>query len=108
MEYLAGRAMAMLGDGVEPAGSGDQGQGPSAKKRTAKRRAPQTDLMIVKNPKNPYPVYQLFLNADNYTREELLLAFERLAAADLRLKSSGEKKRLILEQAIAAICRCDP
>jgi DNA polymerase III delta subunit len=49
-------------------------------------------------------VYQLFLSAENYTKQELLQAFEHLSRADLRIKSSGDNRRLILEEAIFNIC----
>ncbi|MFZ0613755.1 MAG: hypothetical protein WAM73_16070, partial [Desulfobacterales bacterium] len=77
----------------------------SPRKRVKKKKPPATDLLIVRNPNNPYPVYQLFLAAENYTRQELLQAFEHLAGADLRIKSGGDNKRLILEEAIFNICR---
>ena len=76
----------------------------SPKKAVKKRKPPTTDLSIVKNPNNPYPVYQLFLNAENYTKQELLQAFEHLSRADLRIKSSGDNRRLILEEVIFKIC----
>ncbi len=78
---------------------------PSSRKKVKKKKSPATDLSIVRNPNNPYPVYQLFLAAENYTKQELLQAFEHLARADLRIKSSGDNKRLILEEAIFNICR---
>ena len=75
------------------------------KKGGKKKKQPATDLSIVKNPNNPYPVYQLFLSAENYTKKELLQAFEHLSRADLRIKSSGDNRRLILEEVILGICK---
>lgn len=84
----------------------DREETPSSPKKGAKKKKPPaTDLLIVRNSNNPYPVYQLFLAAENYTRQELLQAFEHLAGADLRIKSGGDNKRLILEEAIFNICR---
>ncbi len=74
-------------------------------KKGGKKKKPATDLSIVKNPNNPYPVYQLFLSAENYTKQELLQAFEHLSRADLRIKSSGDNRRLILEEVILGICK---
>jgi DNA polymerase-3 subunit delta len=75
------------------------------KKGGKKKKQPATDLSIVKNPNNPYPVYQLFLSAENYTKQELLQAFEHLSRADLRIKTSGDNRRLILEEVILGICK---
>ncbi len=75
------------------------------KKGGKKKKQPTTDLSIVKNPNNPYPVYQLFLSAENYTQQELVQAFELLSRADLRIKTSGDNRRLILEEVILGICK---
>ena len=75
------------------------------KKGGKKKKPPATDLSIVKNPNNPYPVYQLFLSAENYAKQELLQAFEHLSRADLRIKTSGDNRRLILEEVILGICK---
>jgi DNA polymerase-3 subunit delta len=77
----------------------------SPPKKGGKKKKPATDLSIVKNPNNAYPVYQLFLSAENYTKQELLQAFEHLSRADLRIKSSGDNRRLILEEVIFGICK---
>ncbi len=76
------------------------------KKGGKKKKQTATDLSIVKNPNNPYPVYQLFLSAENYTKQELVQAFEHLSRADLRIKTSGDSRRLILEEVILGICKC--
>lgn len=84
----------------------DHDQKPLPRKKGAKKRKPPaTDLALVKNPNNPYPVYQLFLSAENYTKRELLQAFDLLSRADLRIKSSGDNRRLILEDVILGICK---
>ncbi len=75
------------------------------KKGGKKKKQTATDLSIVKNPNNPYPVYQLFLSAENYTKQELVQAFEHLSRADLRIKTSGDSRRLILEEVILGICK---
>jgi DNA polymerase III delta subunit len=75
------------------------------KKGGKKKKQTATDLSIVKNPNNPYPVYQLFLSAENYTKQELVQAFDHLSRADLRIKTSGDSRRLILEEVILGICK---
>lgn len=67
-------------------------------------RRTKTDLFIVKNPKNPYPVYQQFLAADRFTLDALLEAFEHLTAADRRIKSAAEDKKKVLEEVLMRIC----
>jgi DNA polymerase-3 subunit delta len=72
-----------------------------AKKKSSKIR---TDLMILKNPQNPYPVYQLLLKSDRFAKSELLSAVEHLHQADLKLKRSGQRPQLILEEFILKLC----
>jgi DNA polymerase-3 subunit delta len=67
-------------------------------------RRVKTDLFIVKNPKNPYPVYQQFLASDRFTFNALMEAMEHLADADLRIKSATEDKRKVLEAVLMRIC----
>lgn len=75
------------------------------KKGTKKKSKLMTDLMIAKNPNNPYPVYLLLQKSERYTTAELIAAFECLSRADMRLKSTGQRPKLILEEAILKICR---
>jgi DNA polymerase-3 subunit delta len=74
------------------------------KKGEKKRSKTVTDLVIAKNPNNPYPVYQMLLKSEMFTTNELIAALESLSQSDLRLKSTGQKPRLILEKAILSIC----
>ena len=62
------------------------------------------DLLIAKNPKNAYPIFQLFKKSERYTKEELLDAVESLHKADKQLKSSGQDPKLVLEKVILGIC----
>lgn len=64
-----------------------------------------TDLRVAKNPKNVYPVYQLLKKSERFTLQELVEALECLGEADLRLKSSGQNPKLILERMVFKICR---
>ena len=75
------------------------------KKGAKKKSKLVTDLMIAKNPNNPYPVYILLQKSEKYTTAELIDAFECLSRADMRLKSTGQRPKLILEEAILKICR---
>ena len=64
-----------------------------------------TELLIAKNPNNPYPVFLLFCKSEKFTKEELLDSVEYMSKADLRLKSTGQNPKLVLEDAIFHICR---
>jgi len=75
---------------------------PAAKKSAKK---PVTDLVIAKNPKSAYPVYQLFTRAQHFTMAELTKALADLKEADLALKSSGQPGSIVLEMALMGICR---
>jgi DNA polymerase-3 subunit delta len=88
-------------DGMMLKTAGGDNQNGDAKKK----RKPATDLVIVKSPKNPYPVYQMLLKSEGFTADELVAALECLSQADLRLKSTGQRPKLILEATILRICR---
>ena len=74
------------------------------KKKKKKQTGFTTDLLIVKNPNSLYPVYQTFLNAEKFSKAELLSAVKTLETTDLQLKSSRHNPKLILEKAIRSIC----
>jgi len=65
----------------------------------------KTDLAIVKNPQNPYPVLQTAQKAEGFTLQELRSALAIVAEADRELKSTSRDNRLVLENLILAICR---
>jgi DNA polymerase-3 subunit delta len=88
-------------DSVEEANSPKTGI-PGKKQKKKSKTA--TDLLIAKNPKNAYPIYQLFKKSERYTKAELLKAIESLNEADKRLKSSGQNPQLVLEKVILDIC----
>ncbi len=75
------------------------------KGRAKKKSKSVTDLIVAKNPKNPYPVYQMLLKSEKFTKDDLLAAIECLNKADLKIKSTGRSPKLILEEAIFHICR---
>ena len=67
-----------------------------------------TDLLIAKNPKNSYPVYQVLIKSERFTKNKLCEALEALSETDLLLKSSRQDPKLILEKLIMRICHTDP
>ncbi|MGD8761614.1 MAG: hypothetical protein PVG87_04830 [Desulfobacteraceae bacterium] len=79
------------------------------KRKTKKgRKKAVTDLLIARNPKNAYPVYQMFLKSEGFTRDDLIDAIELLNQTDLQLKSSGHNAILVLEKALLGICQPKP
>jgi len=71
------------------------------KKRETKKHKPVTDLEI---PDNPYPVYKMLINAEKFTKNELIDDIEHLTQADFRLKYTKQRPKIILEEAILRIC----
>ncbi len=80
---------------------GDEKKSGRGKSKSAVK---DTDLQILKSPGNPYPVYRSFLQSENFSKEDLIRGLERLAEADLRLKSTGQNPKLILERVVFEIC----
>ena len=62
------------------------------------------ELVIARQPNNPYPVYQQFLKAANFSEAELKSAFFRLHEADVALKSTGRNPEFVLEEVMLGIC----
>jgi DNA polymerase-3 subunit delta len=83
-------------------GKDDQPSKTKGKKKTSR---PGTDLVIAKNPKNPYPVYQMLLKSERFTADELIAVLELLSQTDLSLKSTRQNPRLLLEKLILFICQ---
>ncbi|OGP60960.1 MAG: hypothetical protein A2V65_01030 [Deltaproteobacteria bacterium RBG_13_49_15] len=81
-----------------PAGSGSERKGKSGKKQVS-------DLGIIRNPQNPYPVYMLFKAAEKFTRKMLFEALESLREADRQLKTTSRNPKFVLERVILGICR---
>ena len=79
-----------------------QNQGKGRKKK--KKSKVDTDLIIAKNPKNPYPVFMMLQKSDKFTKNELIYALECLSKADLRLKKTAQNPKLVLEDTIIKIC----
>lgn len=70
-------------------------------KRKKKKKKQQTDLLISKN---PYAVYQTLKKSENFSTGDLLNALEYLCDADLRIKSTSQDKKLVMEEVIIKIC----
>jgi len=83
------------------------GKDDQASKTKGKKKKPRTatDLVIAKNPKNPYPVYQMLLKSERFAMDELIAVLELLSQTDLSLKSTGQNPRLLLERLILFICQ---
>ena len=79
----------------------------SAKQKKAKSRKKKSasDLMIARNPKNYYPVYQLLKKSERFTTTDLLDALDLVNEADIQLKSSRQDPKLVLEKVIMHICQ---
>ncbi|RZB35437.1 MAG: DNA polymerase III subunit delta [Desulfobacteraceae bacterium Eth-SRB2] len=78
---------------------------PSKTKGKKKKPRPVTDLVIAKNPKNPYPVYQMLLKSERFATDELIYIFELLSQTDLSLKSTRQNPKLLLGKLILFICQ---
>jgi DNA polymerase III subunit delta len=81
-----------VSENIEPAGTA-----------RSKKDKPKTDLLIAKNPKNPYPIYQLFKKSERYSKADLINAILALNQADIQLKSSSLPPKLVLEKVILSI-----
>ncbi|MBW2178870.1 MAG: hypothetical protein JRG81_00620 [Deltaproteobacteria bacterium] len=80
--------------------------GGKKKKKTSKKDLGIQDLIVAKNPNNPYPIYKMIKHSENFTKQHLISAYERLGDTDARLKSSPPAgHKLILEETILAICQ---
>jgi len=87
---------------------GKEDGGNGKKTRKGKKKRVMTDLVIAKNPKNAYPIYQMFRKSEHFTREELVATIEKLSEADHRMKTTGQDPRQVLEQVLFSICRPQP
>ncbi|MEJ2730720.1 MAG: hypothetical protein P8185_19835 [Deltaproteobacteria bacterium] len=83
--------------------SDDIAKAPARGKGKIKKKI-QTDLLLARNPKNAYPVYQLIKKSKRYTKSELLAAVGLLSETDAQLKLSGQDPKLILERLVFKIC----
>lgn len=68
------------------------------------RKKAGTELLVARQPNNPYPIYQQFLKASNFSEMELRSAMKRLHEADVALKTTGRVPEFVLQETILAIC----
>ncbi len=90
----------------QPLHSADDKTDLKGKKRKAKKKKPvvATDLMIAKNPRNAYPVYQMFKKTERFTKDELVGFIQNLSQTDHLLKTSGRNPKYFLEKVVFSIC----
>jgi len=62
----------------------------------------EPDLLTSKA--HPYAIYMTLKQTNNYTLEDLIKAMEVLLDTDIRLKSSGQDAKMVLEHALMRIC----
>jgi DNA polymerase-3 subunit delta len=79
-----------------------QNSGAGSKKKKGKT---PSDLLIAKNPKNAYPIYQLFKKSERFTKDELIAAVDSLNETERKLKSGSQNEKLVLEHLILCICK---
>lgn len=106
-QFKAGPFKAILEDDQKAAlltAEWDSILNPSAAGKKRKKAA-ASDLLLAKNPKSPFPVFQTLKKADNFSRAELAAATLDLSETDLRMKSTGQDPRLLLEAFLIGLCR---
>ena len=64
----------------------------------------KTDLLMVKNPNNPYPVFQTFIAAGRFSKNELIDAMKNLGEADMLLKTTGQDAKMVMDRLIFNLC----
>ncbi len=84
--------------------SGEDVDKKHARSKVKKKKKTQTDLLLARNPKNAYPVYQLMKKSERYSKTELLAAVGLLNETDAQLKLSGQDPKLILERLVLRLC----
>lgn len=77
---------------------------PPDQKKKGKPKKTDTDLVLTKASRSPFPVFRLLQKASVFDKEELTNALDALHEADLKLKSAGTDHRLVLEWAVTRIC----
>ncbi len=72
---------------------------------TARKKKPASDLVLARNPKSPFPVFQALKKADYFSRETLISAMVHLGEIDRRMKSTGQDPLMLLENFLLGFCR---
>lgn len=76
----------------------------AARGKGKKKKKIQTDLILARNPKNGYPVYQLLKKSAHFTRNELIAAVDLLNETDVQLKTSRQDPKFILDRLVLKLC----
>ena len=82
----------------------EEGEKGSAQGKTEKKSKVGTDLLLARNPKNAYPVFQLLKKSERYSTAELLDVIGHLNETDIQLKTTSQNPKLVLEGLIFKIC----
>jgi DNA polymerase-3 subunit delta len=77
---------------------------PSAEGKKRKTAA-VSDVVLAKHPKSPFPVFQTLKKAGNFSIEALTAAMVDLSKIDVRMKSTGQDPRMLLETFLIGLCR---
>jgi len=75
----------------------------SGEKKKTKKKA-VNDLLLAPNPKNAYPVYQIFQKSENFSINELQYSLFFLSDLDYKLKSSSFDAVTAIEHFIISVC----
>lgn len=70
-----------------------------------KKKSSSSDLLLAPNPKNAYPVFQVFQKSEKFSINDLYHASVFLSDLDYRLKSSPVDAKTQIENFIINICR---
>ncbi len=70
------------------------------KKSKKLKKKTSTDLILARSSGSPFPIFQTLRQSGAYTKQEIVEAFHHLHDADIKLKSTGQNPRLILESAL--------
>jgi DNA polymerase III subunit delta len=89
---------------IDLEGDRDTGAEPSGRSSKRKKQTSKTDLLIAKNPKNTYPIYQMLKKSDNFPEDKLLAILGRLHDADRQLKTTSHDEKRVLERVLFFIC----
>jgi DNA polymerase III subunit delta len=69
-----------------------------------KGTAAASDLVMARNPRSPFPVFQTLKKADRFSHAALCAAMLDLSATDRKMKSTGQDPRLLLEAFLMRLC----
>lgn len=70
-----------------------------------RKKPPPSDLVLARNPRSPFPVFQTLKKADHFSLQQLTSTMCRLSQADIRMKSTGQDPRMLLESVLIRLCR---